>query len=48
MEDSENPMRTKIINNLTTLYFFKIATAILKNYALRIIHYLRFLLEISF
>ena len=34
MENSENPKGTRIINNLTALKFFEIATAILKNYAL--------------
>ena len=48
MENSENPSGTKIINNLTALKFFEIATAILKNYALLIIHYLYFLKEMSF
>ncbi|MEA3496035.1 MAG: hypothetical protein U9R42_08370 [Bacteroidota bacterium] len=34
MKNSENPLGTKIINNLTALKFFSIATAIQKNLCL--------------
>jgi len=47
MKNYENPMRTKITNNLTALYFFEIAKAIPKKYALHLIYYLCFLKEIN-
>ncbi|MEA3497088.1 MAG: hypothetical protein U9R42_13760 [Bacteroidota bacterium] len=34
IKNSENPLGTKIINNLTALKFFSIATAIQKNLCL--------------
>jgi hypothetical protein len=47
MKNYENPMGTDITNNLTALYFFKIAKAILKKYALHLIYYICFLKEIN-
>jgi hypothetical protein len=41
-------MGTKIIFNLTALYFFSIAMAIKKKYALHLNHYFSFLKEMSF
>lgn len=41
-------MGTKIIFNLTALYFFSIAMAIEKKYALHLNHYFSFLKEMSF
>jgi len=37
MKNYENPMEAKITNNLTALYFFGIALAIPKKYALHLI-----------
>jgi hypothetical protein len=37
MENYENPLKTKIIDNLTALYFFARAMAIPKKYALHLI-----------
>jgi hypothetical protein len=48
MKNYENPLGTKIISNLTALYFFEIAAAIPKNHALHLIYYLCFLKEINF
>ena len=42
-----NPLGAKISNNLTSLYFFSIATAIQKKYALHLITYLYFLKEMN-
>jgi len=48
MKNYENPMGANITNNLTALYFFAIAKAIPKKYALHLIYYLCFLKEINF
>jgi len=48
MKNYENPLGTKITSNLTALYFFEIAAAIPKKYALHLICYLCFLKEINF
>lgn len=42
------PMGTELIINLTVLYFFSIAMAIQKKYALHVNHYFSFLKEMSF
>jgi len=48
MKNYENPMGATITNNLTALYFFAIAKAIPKKYALHLIYYLCFLKENNF
>jgi len=47
MKNYENQTGTKITNNLTALYFFEIAKAIPKKYALLLIYSLCFLKEIN-
>jgi hypothetical protein len=48
MESSGEPLETKIINNLTLLYFVEIVTANPKEHALHLIHSICFLKEMNF
>ena len=45
MKNDGNHKGTKTTNNLTALYFFKIAKAIIKKYVLHLIFYFCFLKE---
>jgi hypothetical protein len=48
MKNYENPLGTKVTDNLTALYIFARAKAIPKIYALHLICYLCFLKEIKY
>ncbi|VAW10279.1 hypothetical protein MNBD_BACTEROID03-579 [hydrothermal vent metagenome] len=48
LKSSGEPLGTKIINNLTLLFFVKIVTANPKEHALYLIHSLCFLKEMNF